>query len=114
MTELTFLMAWGFLPNLLLSLLLWSYPKTRAYTYRGSRALSLALTVLPLIIAVAAVQENTAESPDEGFATFLGALLLAPVVAASWLASGVAAWIFHVHIVSIRRQCAGPETDTGL
>lgn len=91
MNELVLLMAWGFVPNFLTSLLLWSFPKTRPYTFRGSRALSLAITALPLIIMVAAVQENTAQSPDEGFATFLGALILLPGVLASWLATGITA-----------------------
>ncbi len=87
MKELAGLLLSGFVPSLLVALFFMAFRSIRAYAFRASRAFSLALTFQPIIVMVAAVGENTAASPDEGFATFLMAFILVPVVLGSWLAT---------------------------
>lgn len=107
MSGLIFLLTIGFGPNLIAGCGALAATGNRSQAFRASRALSLAVTVLPVLIAIAAVNENTPESPDEGFGTFLGAFLLLPFVASNWLTT------LYFHLVA-RRKLPNNPPDPGL
>jgi hypothetical protein len=80
-----FLLLVAFGPTLLFSGLAYVISRSRHQAFRTSRIVSLVYTGLPIVLAIAAVCQNTDTDPDAGFSAFLAAFFMAPLAMASWL-----------------------------
>lgn len=74
-------------PNLLFSALAYAVTRSRSAAFRTSRIVSLVYTGFPIVLALAAVGQNTDADPDAGFAAFLFAFALAPCALVNWFAT---------------------------
>lgn len=74
-------------PNLLFSGLAYAVTRRRSAAFRTSRIVSLVYTGFPIVLAIAAVSQNTDSDPDAGFGAFLVAFALAPCALVNWLAT---------------------------